>query len=522
MPPGIRILAHAGSSTSRQQDEKHRAQARAYLHWNSTQASRVELPEHKSVDGQSPQDKKRQLSLQTHEATNKRRRRISPTPHDDDLIQDTQLAVRALESQFFTSVVPSSARTTRRIGVLEVPVLKRTRGSSVTKTSTGSKSFGAWPIVAVPRGRTQILERSLSDDSSDDSEAEVGNDRVVQASFESTEKSGPPSNPSLVREADEIPVPAVSRSRQHRLDHALSQDAFSSQSNGSVRVPESFDNEPTSQLPSTFSLTDSQDASAVFTSPQRPPEQPRSQNDIYEGTDESQGLSSVEGLSAQRNSGRPVSKAASSPIRTKQQPKVPPGRSISATAHFPSRANYAIANFDDLPTTIRPPAPETSVASFVSHVTEALRHLVDDEPLSKSYSPVSTARSIDPLERGHWLVSCHDWSAELKRGFWRMLQTTIGSGLAGWSVWCQRGAEKDWEERDSQRLASSTVFTGAEDDFGPVKVYCWGEVVMHIYLLLYVASNSRVRRHGLQWIDAEGKVVVQMRTAAAVSDQSMV
>jgi hypothetical protein len=34
-----------------------------------------------------------------------------------------------------------------------------------------------------------------------------------------------------------------------------------------------------------------------------------------------------------------------------------------------------------------------------------------------------------------------------------------------------------------------------------------------VYLLLYVASNSKVRRLGLQWIDADGEVVVQMRSA---------
>jgi hypothetical protein len=46
----------------------------------------------------------------------------------------------------------------------------------------------------------------------------------------------------------------------------------------------------------------------------------------------------------------------------------------------------------------------------------------------------------------------------------------------------------------------------------PICVYCWGEVVEHVYLLLYVASDGRVRRMGLQWIDADGAVVVQMRT----------
>jgi hypothetical protein len=44
-----------------------------------------------------------------------------------------------------------------------------------------------------------------------------------------------------------------------------------------------------------------------------------------------------------------------------------------------------------------------------------------------------------------------------------------------------------------------------------VRVFCWGEVVRHVYLMLYVASKSKVRKLGLKWIDAEGEVVVQMR-----------
>jgi hypothetical protein len=64
--------------------------------------------------------------------------------------------------------------------------------------------------------------------------------------------------------------------------------------------------------------------------------------------------------------------------------------------------------------------------------------------------------------------------------------------------------------------SQSVQSDSAEDnlDFGPVRVFCWGEVVMHVYLLLYLSSSSKVRKLGLQWIDAEGLVVVQMQGAA--------
>ena len=33
----------------------------------------------------------------------------------------------------------------------------------------------------------------------------------------------------------------------------------------------------------------------------------------------------------------------------------------------------------------------------------------------------------------------------------------------------------------------------------------------HVYLMLYVASKSKVRKLGLKWEDAGGEVVVRMR-----------
>ena len=44
-----------------------------------------------------------------------------------------------------------------------------------------------------------------------------------------------------------------------------------------------------------------------------------------------------------------------------------------------------------------------------------------------------------------------------------------------------------------------------------VRVFCWGEVVKHVYLMLYVASKSKVRKLGLKWEDAGGEIVVRMR-----------
>jgi hypothetical protein len=156
---------------------------------------------------------------------------------------------------------------------------------------------------------------------------------------------------------------------------------------------------------------------------------------------------------------------------------------------------------------IRAQNPPTSLATYSTHVTPALRHLEQDSSVASCYRPLSVTRQVDPLERGHWLIPCDTWPSNVEEGFWTTLQSVVGNGSAGWGVWC---AQESHDVISSQVLEASVE--SLETAPPPIRVYCWGEVVKHVYLLLYVASNSRVRRLGLQWIDADGVVVVQMRT----------
>lgn len=43
------------------------------------------------------------------------------------------------------------------------------------------------------------------------------------------------------------------------------------------------------------------------------------------------------------------------------------------------------------------------------------------------------------------------------------------------------------------------------------KVYCWGEIVPEIWLLLFMASHRQIKGCGAAWIDAGGEVIVQMK-----------
>ncbi|EMC93383.1 hypothetical protein BAUCODRAFT_125250 [Baudoinia panamericana UAMH 10762] len=158
----------------------------------------------------------------------------------------------------------------------------------------------------------------------------------------------------------------------------------------------------------------------------------------------------------------------------------------------------------DLPFSIFPPSPPVSCSGFTTHVTRSLQWLVENSQISDHFQPVRVTRNVDLLERGYWLFRTDALPLELQVTTWQFLQKMIASGNAGWGIWCVRELGRE----DEGEAAVETVGT-----LGNLKIFCWGEVIKHIYLMLYVASKSKVRRLGLQWCDAEEKVVVQMRCA---------
>lgn len=44
-----------------------------------------------------------------------------------------------------------------------------------------------------------------------------------------------------------------------------------------------------------------------------------------------------------------------------------------------------------------------------------------------------------------------------------------------------------------------------------VKVYCWGEVVGEVWIMLFIASGRKIKEVDARWVDAGGAAVVVMR-----------
>jgi hypothetical protein len=120
-------------------------------------------------------------------------------------------------------------------------------------------------------------------------------------------------------------------------------------------------------------------------------------------------------------------------------------------------------------------------------ITEVLARLARELDLPKRYKPESQARALRPFERGYWLVDCSAWEPELKRSAWGFLTDYLGKGAAGWGTSCKRDREFSW-----------------------IRLYCWGCVTGHMYLVLYLMSKRRVLYTGTRWIGAEGREVVVM------------
>ena len=101
------------------------------------------------------------------------------------------------------------------------------------------------------------------------------------------------------------------------------------------------------------------------------------------------------------------------------------------------------------------------------------------------------------------------WDESLRTRFWEYMIRFVGEGRAGWGVWCERSTSATNISLHSG-VAVGEARASEEVEADIVKVFCWGEVVGHVYLLLFLASERKVRGLGARWIDACGSVVVRM------------
>ena len=156
------------------------------------------------------------------------------------------------------------------------------------------------------------------------------------------------------------------------------------------------------------------------------------------------------------------------------------------------------------PLVIHSPRPYSSNAHFETHLTPSLQTLSTQLPLQKYFKPIYI-RVPGKLERGHWLIPIQSWAEDLKNRFWEFLVRFVGEGRAGWGVWCSREFQGETQLTGSSKENKDP--TSREE---VVRMYCWGEIVGELWLLLFIASERQIKGVGARWYDASQESVVQM------------
>ena len=140
---------------------------------------------------------------------------------------------------------------------------------------------------------------------------------------------------------------------------------------------------------------------------------------------------------------------------------------------------------------IRAPEPPVGTGDLdpQQFITPYLAGVVQNLRIEQRFRPAVKERAVRPSERGYWLVDCSMWGDETVKHTWGLLKNCVSDGKAGWGVWCSRAEDWSW-----------------------IRVYCWGSIVGHIYLLLYIASQRQVLFSGASWIGGDGTPVFTMTT----------
>ncbi|KAI1946387.1 hypothetical protein LOZ57_003642 [Ophidiomyces ophidiicola] len=180
---------------------------------------------------------------------------------------------------------------------------------------------------------------------------------------------------------------------------------------------------------------------------------------------------------------------------------------------------------------IHAPRPIPSdTTEFQTHITPTLQMLAETVGDRHPFKPAYQTRKLGPLERGYWAlqipiaVEDHEitvdgetqnsqprstagtdigaskqWTPSFFLRFWDYLSVFVGDqGRAGWGVWCF------CDSAENQPVAE--LIRNLD-----VRIYAWGEIATHIYWLLYVASNKRVKGiPDVEWRDGSGETVIKM------------
>ncbi|GAB7342673.1 hypothetical protein MBLNU457_g0827t1 [Dothideomycetes sp. NU457] len=517
----MEVLIHTSAPSGRKDDQKFKRQAESYASLHPAKRIAIE-------DKPDTQHDDHRLPVSLYPIVDINDASAQSSYQAPSFIDDTQLAVSALESQLLTESlkrrISRSARHVQYDEIVEAPVDHEGSSAEVETPSRPprTESYIAQRNEETPRHEeTPCHESTLHDDES------------LHDYADPTPAPRPLDSPYVpVREGTGLGIGYVGTS-ETREPHGTSQvsqtgDHLTATPQFTRRTHSSSwtgDDVP-SQLPSSYSLSSENTSKAsvpgAFGGQLAPVAETENRvtEDIHHEapppvvgqetnfTAKSAFVPTPEARSVTRRQEGPP---PSVPL-PRNQPSPPPPIPQSTPARPPSPAT--LQALISLPLSIHPPAPPTSLAPFKTHVTPALASLLAHPDISTKYDPHIQTRPVLLSERGFWSLDTRSLRAAHALEFWDFLTKFVGRGSAGFGVWATRGGDEvrtvgSGSSAEVDEIQHEGVATKG---LGTVRVFCWGEVVPHVYLLLYVASKSRIKKIGAQWLDAGGEVVVQMPT----------
>jgi hypothetical protein len=156
------------------------------------------------------------------------------------------------------------------------------------------------------------------------------------------------------------------------------------------------------------------------------------------------------------------------------------------------------SDFSTLPREVQPPPAEVGFGSAMpwpSQSTPMLNSLLRNPNTRDRYRPSLVSRSVQPVERGYWAIDASFWPLQDQFDFWANMTDFITTGRGGWGMWMTRAREDQ---------------TPPATELGEVHVWCWGELIEHIYLLIWTLSDGKVTTSRAEWWDGLGRLAIRM------------
>lgn len=190
---------------------------------------------------------------------------------------------------------------------------------------------------------------------------------------------------------------------------------------------------------------------------------------------------------------KPLNSSVTTPapkLATLLPPPTPPVRTVD------KRTEKLLQEINDLPLEVFSPKAPVGLDGPVTFVTPIIASFYAKVELRKRWTRNAViSRPISQFEVGHWAIETKPWPPRLQLSFWKVLTNQIGLRQAGVSTWCKRTPEPD--------------------QLGTVKVYCWGEIVEHLFLFLFTIADTGISSQEACWLDGQDEVVVRVRQRQA-------